>query len=197
MPPVVRIVQYICAGSDCGATWRILPRFLARHLWRAWTTVERVVEFGERAVETAATSAVPIPARTRQRWRTRLAATARVLVVLLAVSGGAILEGLAIRVGVDATRRELVVAHADLAGLAAGEQMAAAAALVHRTEGRTEGRAESRATALLTVLRVRGIAVPEVERERILAEKDPDRLERWLERAAVAASLDAVLDEPS
>ena len=134
MPPVVRIVQYICASSDCGATWRILPRFLARHLWRVWVTVERVVEFGERAGEAAATAAVLIPARTRRRWRARLAASARMLVVLLAASSSAVLEGLATRVGLDATRGELVVAHAELAGPAPGEQLSALAALVHRLE---------------------------------------------------------------
>src|SRR5262249_11283622 len=50
-----------------------------------------------------------------------------------------------------------------------------------RDEGRTEGRAEEAARAVLTVLRVRGIAVPDDARERILAEKDPTLLERWLE----------------
>ncbi|WP_437308179.1 hypothetical protein [Sorangium sp. So ce388] len=63
-----------------------------------------------------------------------------------------------------------------------------------RTEGRTEGRAEEAARAVLTVLRARGIAVPDAARERILAEKDPETLERWLERASVAASLAEVLD---
>jgi hypothetical protein len=48
---------------------------------------------------------------------------------------------------------------------------------------------------LLTVLRVRGIRVPVVARKRILAEKNPDRLKRWLERAAVAESLAEVLDK--
>jgi hypothetical protein len=66
-----------------------------------------------------------------------------------------------------------------------------------RDEGRDEGRAEEAARALLTVFRVRGIAVPEAARERILAQKDPERLERWLERAIVAASVAEVLDEPS
>jgi hypothetical protein len=66
-----------------------------------------------------------------------------------------------------------------------------------RVEGRTEGRTEEAARALLTVLRARGITVPEAFRERILAEKDPERLERWLEKAAVAASVGAVLDEPN
>ena len=47
------------------------------------------------------------------------------------------------------------------------------------------------------MLRVRGIAVPDAVRERILAQKDPERLERWLEKAVVAASVAEVLDEPS
>lgn len=66
-----------------------------------------------------------------------------------------------------------------------------------RREGRDEGRAEGEARALLAALRVRGIAVPDAARERILAEKDLERLERWVERAVVAASLADVFDEPS
>jgi flagellar biosynthesis/type III secretory pathway protein FliH len=65
------------------------------------------------------------------------------------------------------------------------------------TEGVTKGRTEEAARALLTVLRARGIAVPDAVRERILAQKDPERLERWLEKAAVAASVAAVIDEPN
>jgi hypothetical protein len=63
-----------------------------------------------------------------------------------------------------------------------------------RVEGRTEGRTEEAARAVLTVLRVRGLAVPDAVRERILAQKDPERLERWLEKAAVATSVAAILD---
>ncbi|KYF72283.1 hypothetical protein BE15_45545 [Sorangium cellulosum] len=63
-----------------------------------------------------------------------------------------------------------------------------------RKEGLNEGRAEEAARAVLTVLRVRSIVVPDAARERILAEKDPETLERWLERATVAASLAEVLD---
>ncbi|MBW8873518.1 MAG: hypothetical protein JF614_01020 [Acidobacteria bacterium] len=65
------------------------------------------------------------------------------------------------------------------------------------TEGRTEGRTEEAARAVLTVLQVRGLVVSDAVRERILAQKDPERLERWLEKAAVAASVAAVLDEPN
>jgi len=39
--------------------------------------------------------------------------------------------------------------------------------------------------------------VPSAVRERILAQKDPERLERWLEKAAVASSLTAIIDEPN
>jgi hypothetical protein len=66
-----------------------------------------------------------------------------------------------------------------------------------RAEGRIEGRAAEAAQAVLTALRVRGIAVPDAVRESILAQKDPERLERWHERAIVAASIADVLDEPS
>jgi predicted transposase YdaD len=66
-----------------------------------------------------------------------------------------------------------------------------------RDEGRREGRAEGEARALLTVLRGRGIAVADAIRERILAERDAQRLERWIERAVVAASVAEVLGEPS
>ena len=63
------------------------------------------------------------------------------------------------------------------------------------TEGLSKGRTEATALHVLTVLRVRGIEVPDAVRERILAQKDPERLERWLEKAAVAASVAEVLDE--
>lgn len=64
-------------------------------------------------------------------------------------------------------------------------------------QGRTEGRTEEAARALLTVLRARGIAVPDAVRERILAQQDTERLERWLEKAAVATSVTSVIDEPN
>ncbi len=60
-----------------------------------------------------------------------------------------------------------------------------------------QGRVEARASDVLTVLRVRGIAVPEAVRERVLGERDPERLERWHERAILAASVAEVMEEPS
>jgi|GEM_PF-1317759 len=131
VPAVVRIIQYVCAAGGCGATWRILPMFLARHLWRAWKTVERVVM---PAGMPQSSGALPIPARTEQRWRTRFAASARMLVVLLAASGGVALEALASHVRLDASRGELSEAHADAAHIAPGARLAALAELVHRLE---------------------------------------------------------------
>ena len=58
-----------------------------------------------------------------------------------------------------------------------------------------QGRAEEAGRAVLTALRVRGIVVPAADRERILAEKDPAKLERWHERAILATSIGEVLDE--
>jgi predicted transposase/invertase (TIGR01784 family) len=66
-----------------------------------------------------------------------------------------------------------------------------------KAEGKIEGETVANARAVLTVLRVRGITVPDAVRERILAEKEPARLERWLEKATVAASVAEVIDEAS
>lgn len=66
-----------------------------------------------------------------------------------------------------------------------------------RDEGRTEGEVIARVRDVLTVLRARGIAVPDAARERIIAQKNPERLERWLEKAAVATSVGEVIDDPS
>jgi hypothetical protein len=62
-----------------------------------------------------------------------------------------------------------------------------------RIEGRTEARAETQADAVLTVLRVRGIAVPLAVRKRVLAEKDPKQLKGWLEKAVLATSIEDVI----
>lgn len=66
-----------------------------------------------------------------------------------------------------------------------------------RAEGRSEGRTEAQATAVLTVLEVRGIAVPTAARDYILAENDPEKLTRWHKKAIVASSIGEVIGEPS
>ena len=66
-----------------------------------------------------------------------------------------------------------------------------------RDKGEIAGAIAASVRAVLTALRVRGIVVSDADRERIQAEKDPARLERWLERAILATSVAEVLDEPS
>lgn len=58
-----------------------------------------------------------------------------------------------------------------------------------------EGRAEEAAQAVLMVLEARGLAVPDPVREHILAQKDRERLEHWLKKAAIAPSAAEVIDE--
>lgn len=44
LPPAIEVLVYCCASQTCGATWRILPRFLARQLWYTWRAVESLVK---------------------------------------------------------------------------------------------------------------------------------------------------------
>jgi hypothetical protein len=48
---------------------------------------------------------------------------------------------------------------------------------------------------VLTALRVRGIAVPDAARQRIVAEKDLEQLKRWHEKAITASSIAEVIDD--
>jgi PD-(D/E)XK nuclease family transposase len=89
---------------------------------------------------------------------------------------------------------------ARMAGFSAGELDLYDRAKIAEQDARgalSLARVEEAARALLTVLRARGIAVPDAVRERILAQKDAERLERWLEKAAVAVSVAEVIDETS
>lgn len=118
---VVTVVVFLCA--DCTATWRVLPAFLARCLWRSWAVVEAAL-FGRRRPNEP-----QVPLRTRQRWRARLAQAARVPAQVLATSGEATLRAVAQRVGLDGCRQALVDGYA----LAfAGAALASLAELLHR-----------------------------------------------------------------
>ena len=130
LPPEVRIVRHICAEPTCEATWRILPAFLARCLWRPWSTVESTVS----EEEPRAVAEDRIPATTAQRWQGRLGSIARQLVVLLATSGGALLEAIAKGVCHEGSRSELVDVHGRMAQTPPGRRLADLASLVHRLE---------------------------------------------------------------
>jgi len=134
LPTVVEVLQFRCAFRACGATWRVLPLFLARHVWHVWTAVERAVMPSARPAPAPTPRAPPIRARTKARWQARLASSSRVLVVLLAMSVGVALENVAKRVGLSGTRRELVDAYTVEAATVPGERLSSVGALVHRLE---------------------------------------------------------------
>jgi len=62
-------------------------------------------------------------------------------------------------------------------------------------DAKAEARVEAQVDAVLTVLRVRGIVVPDAARQRIVAEKDLEQLKRWLEKAILASSIATVIDD--
>ena len=125
----VEVLRFRCADRErCGAAWQVLPTFLARCLWGTWTRVARAL---------AADDCSPIPRRTRQRWRARLAGTARVLVgVLSTASDAGTWVALASAVGLDARRIDVLrgyAAHIGLSGTVIPEScFVELAAAVHR-----------------------------------------------------------------
>ena len=118
------VVRYRCADrARCGAAWQILPAFLARHLWRSWRVVEEAVESPERST---------VPARTRRRWGSRLASAARVVVAILTTTSGTMWCALAIAVGLDGSRLDLVRCYREKRCPVAGQCLAEVAGLLHR-----------------------------------------------------------------
>ena len=121
----IEIVRYKCVA--CKATWRILPAFVARHLWRSWDTVE-----AHTLSAPAPRTQPPVPERTQRRWHERWRASAIALLHLFAASWAAPLVHLATTVGHDGTRGEFVRCYAAVPGQTAGNPLAAVAGLVHR-----------------------------------------------------------------
>jgi hypothetical protein len=113
--PTVDVLRFRC--SACKAVWTVLPAFLARHLWRVWTTVGVILGSGERRVM--------VPGRTRRRWRARLASAGRRLVSVLAVAGEELARTAAM-LGHEVSRGEVVGA------LGGPARLAEIAGLVHR-----------------------------------------------------------------
>ena len=122
---LIDVVRYVCARRECGAIWQVLPALVARHLWRAWGTVESATLEG-------AETAVAVPRRTRERWASRLLSPALLLVQMFATEAGSRLETLAKDVGLEASRAALVLAYAAAADVGAGMRLARVAAVVHR-----------------------------------------------------------------
>jgi hypothetical protein len=117
----VTVMVFLCAA--CLATWRVLPAFLARCLWRAWDVVEGVVEGRRKPGEPE------VPERTARRWRARLAQAVRVPGQVLATAGSQALREVAQAVGLDGDRWSLAAAYARRFG---GSLLAPLAAVLHR-----------------------------------------------------------------
>jgi len=99
------VVRFRCADRErCGAAWQVLPAFLARCLWGSWSRVGQTLE---------ANVPSSVPARTRRRWRARLASPARWLVAVLSTATDGIWAGIARAVGFDARRIDLVGGYAE------------------------------------------------------------------------------------
>jgi hypothetical protein len=61
-------------------------------------------------------------------------------------------------------------------------------------KGEVRGEARGKAEAVLAILAARGLAVSEAQRARILATAELAELDRLIQRAAVASSVEEVLD---
>ena len=102
--PFTQVIRFICTKKGCGATWQVLPLFIARHLWRAWEVVEAAVR------DETPKNWPRVPTRTVRRWKSRLRSSARVPVQVVAASGRQSLAALAEQSGLDATRWALAEA---------------------------------------------------------------------------------------
>lgn len=125
LAPEIGIVRYRCAA--CEAVWRVLPAFVARHLWRSWDTVNATT-----VAAPAPPTQPPVPERTLQRWRARLRAWAITLVQLFTTSWADGLVRMALTVGHEGTREDLVHAYVAHEAARAGNPLAALAAHIHR-----------------------------------------------------------------
>ena len=97
------VIRFRCADRErCGAVWQIVPAFLARHLWRSWSTVEAAVDHPESS---------EVPERTRRRWKARLASTGRTLIAVLTTAIDPTWSALVGVMGLDARRSDLVHAY--------------------------------------------------------------------------------------
>ena len=121
------VVRFRCADRErCGAAWRVLPAFLARCLWGSWSRVGQILE---------AKAPASIPARTRRRWRARLASPARWLVAVLSTATDGLWAGIARAVGLDARRIDLVGGYAERTAAVAvswATRLAELSAALHR-----------------------------------------------------------------
>lgn len=121
---MITLVRYQCPA--CRATWRMMPLFLARMLWRSWPVVEA------KTLESSPPAGGPsVPARTARRWRERLRTAAAALVSVMHERGSTAVAAMAAKVGGSATRLDLVVAFAEAMVAPIAQRLARLATTVH------------------------------------------------------------------
>lgn len=99
--PPVEIRRYAC--PRCGGVVRVLPQFLARNFWRTWEVVEAAC-----ASWPGPPQAVKIAPRTLRRWRARGRSPALPVLHAMSASGDPRLAQVVTRLGLEATRQELL-----------------------------------------------------------------------------------------
>jgi len=97
----VEIRRYAC--PRCGGVVRVLPQFLARNLWRTWEVVEAAC-----ASWPGPPQAGQVASRTLRRWRARGRSPARPVLHAMSASGDPRLVQVVTRLGLAATRQELL-----------------------------------------------------------------------------------------
>lgn len=97
----VEIRRYAC--PRCGGVVRVLPQFLARNLWRTWVVVEAACDAGPVPSQSG-----KVASRTLRRWRARGRSPARPVLHAMSASGDPRLVQVVTRLGLGATRQELL-----------------------------------------------------------------------------------------
>jgi hypothetical protein len=90
----------------------------------------------------------------------------------------------------DAVARALVARHNPVIEAVRAEDRA-----VSKAEGKIEGKVEGKIEALIAFLTARDIELDSATRGRILGERDPQRLDRWIVRAAISTTIAEVLTD--
>jgi len=89
--------------------------------------------------------------------------------------------------------KQLGLAEGKALGLVEGKALGFAAG---KAVGLAEGAVRGKREALLLLLAARGCLLGSAHQARILAEQDPDRLDRWILRAATCTDIADVVSEP-
>ena len=95
----------------------------------------------------------------------------------------------------DAVARALVAKHNPVFEAIRSDDRAEAEAK-GEAKGEAEGKAKGKAEAVVAVLIARGVSLDHRQRDQILGERDPARLERWIARAVACTSVAELLAEP-